>query len=225
MIHRVFASVLLLASLAMAQAGLPKYGVLLGGSVSSPTIVNNSSHRILAYTLLFDQGNGAVHPSLYEMLGQLRKLPMSSVGIAPGVSLPHNPSAQVRDAKGQSPYAVAIAVSLDSVLFDDGTLVGPDKAGSFDQLTARIQAEKDIHAILLNGNGAESAWAALSGIASGQAVAPTQASRSQPYQGRYASMYKVFAAELLRVRSGTGDAAALHLAGSSMSYPTIVKGE
>src|SRR5712691_722507 len=217
MIQRLVSFVLLLASVAMAQTGLPQAGVLLGGTtVTSPIIINNSGHRILAYTLLFDLGNGASYPSVFAMLGQLRKLPISSVGIAPGASFPHRSNVQFRDASGQSPTARATAVALDSVLFDDGTLVGPDKAGSFDQLTADNQAEKDVHAILVTANGAESAWTVLKEIASAGKTAPAvQSSRPQLYQYRYREMSRVYADELVRVRSAVGDAAALQLAHSS----------
>ena len=224
MIARILGVSILLATFAGAQSGLPKYGVFLEGTVSSPIIVNHSSHRILAYCLLFDHGSGVVIPSLQVMLGQLRRQPMSAVGIAPGGQHLHQPVAQVADAKGQLPNEGPIALTLDSVLFEDGTLVGPDKSGSFDQLTARIQAEKDVHAVLKNG-GTPSAWTALERIASGQTSPAPEQSRSQGYRSRYQAMFRASAVELLNVRSRAGDAAANDLARSSAFYPAIVKGE
>jgi len=95
---------------------------------------------------------------------------------------------------------------------------------AFDQLTADIQAEKDVHAILVTANDAESAWTVLKEIASAGKTAPAvQSSRPQLYQYRYREMSKVYADELLRVRSAVGDAAALQIAHSSEFYPTIVK--
>ena len=208
-----------------AQTGLPQYGVLLSGTVSSPIIVNNSSHRILAYTLLFDQKKRCVKPVRICDARPATQTAYILGGIAPLASHRHDSSAEVRDAKGQSPTIGAKAVVLDSVLFDDGTLVGPDKAGSFDQLTARIQAEKDVHAVVVTANGADSVWTALERMASGQTVPAIQPSRSQMYQYRYQSMFKTYAAELLNVRVRAGNAAALDLARSSVFYPTIVKGE
>src|SRR6516162_9440441 len=132
-----------------AQSSLD--GVSLGGSASAPLIINNSSHRVLAYTLMFQGANGGASFSSFSMLGQLRDQPISNVGIASGASWAHNsrPTAvQSLDAKGQSPFAFATSVALDSVLFEDGRIVGPDKAGSYDQLTALVQAEKDVHDII-----------------------------------------------------------------------------
>ena len=226
MFNRAVSAALLAASIALAQAGLPQFGVLVGGTVNSPVIINNSSHRILAYTLSFDKGNGASYRSLYSMLGQLRRQPLSSTGIAPGANFPHpvGQAVQVQDAGGKSPVAGATAVSLDSVLFDDGTLVGPDHAGSFDKLLARVQAEKDVHAILTSTNGTASSWATLEGFASSQPVIAVPPGHSRNYERQYLLSFKTYAAELLRVRQRQGDAAALQLAHSSDVYPAIIRG-
>jgi hypothetical protein len=218
---------LLVASTALAQTGLPQFGVVLGGTVNSPVIINNSSHRILAYTLSFDKGNGVPQNTLYMMMGQLRDQSPSSAGIAPGANFQHPAGTQVQaqDASGKSPTAGAIAVALDSVLFDDGTLVGPDKAGNFDSLLGRVQAEKDVHAILIGANGAASVWATLEGFASGQTAPPIVPGQSHNYQRQYLVEFRSYATELLTVRKRGGDAAALKAAHSSDSYPAIVRGE
>src|SRR5215831_1039163 len=119
-------------------------GVSLAGDANAPVIVNHSTHRILEYTLLFHAATGSSRPSTYSMLGQLRKAPLSSVGIAPGASWVHAPniSTQILDASVRAP-ASATSVALDSVLFEDGSFAGPDKAGQYDMLIARLQAEKD----------------------------------------------------------------------------------
>src|SRR5215831_11963548 len=114
----------------LAQSSLD--GVSLGGNPSAPLIINNSAHRVLAYTLMFQGVNGVSNFSSFSMLGQLRDQPISNVGIAPGANWAHNsrPTAvQAADGKGQSPFAFATSVALDSVLFEDGRFVGPDKAG------------------------------------------------------------------------------------------------
>lgn len=206
-----------------AQTGLARHGVFLQGTPGSPLIVNQSSHRILAYTLLFVHANGATTPSLQVMLGQLRNQPLTSVGIAPMTTYTHRSSAEVRDPNGALPTEQALSVVLDSVLFDDGTLVGPDEAGSFYPLTARIQAEKDAHAVLLHADGAASAWATLASFASGKTLPPVDAGQPLAYQHRYQALFQIYAEELLHVRSKGGESAALRLAHSSAFYPVIVR--
>lgn len=161
------------------------------------------------------------------MLGQLRRQPMSSVGIAPGASRAHDSQALTNslDAKGQSAFAWATSVTIDSVLFEDGRLVGPDKAGSYDQLTARLQAEKDVHELLTKATDVTQAWVTLEGIASGQIEPPTDKSQSQKYQRRYRAEYQTFSTELVRVRSKLGDAAAMDLAHGYVFDVKIVRGE
>jgi hypothetical protein len=220
--------VLLAASTAVAQTGLPQYGVVLGGTVNSPVIINNSSHRILAYTLSFDMGNGVPpHNTLYMMIGQLRDRSPSLAGIAPGANFVHSPGTlvQVQDARGKSSTAGAIAVALDSVLFDDGTLVGPDKAGNLDSLLGRVDGEKDVHAIFAGANSTAAGAAILEGFASGQTVPPIPPGRSRNYQRQYLASVRANAIELLNVWKRGGDAAALKKAHSSDSYPAIVRGE
>ena len=208
-----------------AQSSLD--GVWLGGSASDPLIINNSTHRVLAYTLIFQGVNGGESSSPFSMLGQLRDQPISNVGIAPGSSWAHNARptvAQTLDAKGQSPFASAASVALDSVLFEDGRLVGPDKAGSYDQLTALVQAERDVHDIITTARDLAHAWAVLESIAAGQTQPPRDQSRSEKYWLRYLTAYRNFSTELLRVRTIAGDAAAMNLASKYMFTPKIVKG-
>jgi hypothetical protein len=215
----------LLSGVSVAQTGLAKHNVLLEGTPGALFIVNNSNHRILAYTLLFVTKNGQMAPSLHDMFGQLRKQPMSSVGIPPMTKFAHRPSTESRDANGQNAVTQAVSVVLDSVVFENGMIVGPDKAGGFDQFSARVRAEQDAHSVLTKSNNSASAWLALEAFASGQTVPSVEASRSSLYQYRYQRVFKVSAAALLTVRSRRGDVAALALAKSSDSYPMIVKGE
>jgi hypothetical protein len=126
--------------------------------------------------------------------------------------------------EGQSPFAFATSVALDSVLFEDGRLVGPDKAGSYDQLTALVQAEKDVHEIITTAKDLAQAWRVLESIAAGQAIPARDQSRSERYWRRYLVAYRNFSVELLQVRSKVGDAAAINLARMYMFRPQIVKG-
>jgi len=184
-------------------------------------------HRVLAYTLMFQGVNGVSSFSPFSMLGQLRDQPISNVGIAPGASWAHNsrPTAvQAVDAKGQSPFDFASKVALDSVLFEDGRFVGPDKAGSYDQLTALVQAEKDVHDIITTAKDLAQAWTVLESVAAGQTQPVRDQSRSEKYWLRYLTAYRNFSTKLLRARSNVGDAAAMRLAHMYMFKPKIVKG-
>jgi hypothetical protein len=208
---------------ACAQASLE--GVSLGGTVSAPVIVNNSSHRVLEYTLLFQGPKGPSRPSTYSMLPQLRKEPLSSVGIAPGTSWTHptNAFVQVLDASGQPSVASVTNVVLDSVLFEDGRPVGPDKAGHYEMLILSLQAERDAHEILTTATDVAHAWTVLENIASGQTKPPRDPSQSEKDWIFYSQVYRTRATELVQVRSKLGDAAAMDLARAYVFSPKIVK--
>ena len=98
----------------MAQMiGLPQAEVTLAGTLTAPLIINNSSHWILAYTLVDQDAAGHVRPHTYDMIGQLRNNPRA--GIAPGASfseaqLPMR--TEIRDASG-APPPPPTQVSLD----------------------------------------------------------------------------------------------------------------
>lgn len=47
----------------------------------------------------------------------------------------------------------AISVSLDSIVFDDGTLIGPDKTRNLDRINEWVRAEKDVAAALATRRG------------------------------------------------------------------------
>src|SRR5207302_6152276 len=51
----------------------------------------------------------------------------------------------------QLAQAANITISLDSAVFDDGTVIGPDNAGSFDMLQAAIAAKKDLLVSIMLG--------------------------------------------------------------------------
>lgn len=126
---------LVVAVTAIAQMiGLPQNQILLAGTPTEPIIINNSSHWILAYTIADQNGAGPMRPRTYDMIGQLRNNPRA--GIAPGISFSEAQSftrPEIRDAKGTPPPAPT-QVTLDSVLFDNGVLVGPDKMNTFDAI-------------------------------------------------------------------------------------------
>lgn len=208
----------LLATVAIAQTGLAQYGVLLGGGVVHPTIINNSSHRIVAYALMFDR-----HASIVNLMGQLRTTPVSSIGIAPGATFVHSSLHRPQTGNASGQVATYTSVSLDAVVFDDGRVVGPDQSGTLDQLTAQIQAEKDVADILNQNPQSASTWESLQMLASGQTNLASSGSRLRQF--RYGDSVRASATELLRVRAAGGVAAALKVAQSSAAYPTLVKGQ
>ena len=120
------------------------------------------------------------------------------------------------------------SVSLDAVLFGDGKLVGPDQGGMFDRLTTQIKQEQQVAAILLNAVDREAAWAAIQSIASSQPellqsvqrLAPPP--RTIPFGPEWR---RIFAEQLLRVLQAQGDGAAVKLAESIRSFPSIVRSE
>jgi hypothetical protein len=181
-------------------------------------IINNSSHRILVYTLVEQDANGNVRPHTYDMIRQFRNNPQA--GIAPGASFSESQlpgRTEVRNASG-APLPPPIEVSLDSVLFDNGVLVGPDGSNSFDAITARLQAQKDVSLAVESGD-----WLKLQ-----QIVAAGDPASSTPVSaGIYQRNYRLFvvsaAKEMLAARDRTGDAATLKLAASMASFPTITR--
>jgi len=113
--------VALVASIAQAQAqtGLPELGVLLSGG----SIINQSSHRILAFTVVYPQGN---RPAFYthSRMGMLRTHSMSESGFAAGTVIDIRATKMGPLATGQNFFN---PVSIDAILFEDGRVVGPDR--------------------------------------------------------------------------------------------------
>jgi hypothetical protein len=212
---------LAVAAAAMAQMiGLPEAQVSLTGTPTAPIIINNSSHWILAYTIVNQNAAGPARPHTYDMIGQLRNHPRA--GIAPGISFSEAQSVrptETRDARG-APLLAPTQASLDSILFENGVLVGPDKMNSFDAITARLQAQKDVNMAVEAGD-----WSKLQQIANGNDVGAPAPTGSEIYQRSYRQQVVSAATEMLGVRSRTGDAGALKLAASMAVYPTITRGQ
>jgi hypothetical protein len=199
--------------------GLPQAGVTLAGTPASPVVINNSSHWILAYTVVDQDAAGHLRPHTYDMIGQLRNNPRA--GIAPGASFPDSQliRTQIRDASGAPPPPPA-QVSIDSVLFDNGVLVGPDSANMFDAITARLQAQKDVNLAVEAG-----AWSKVQQMADGGVGDTPALGGSEIYRRNYLRKVASAAAEMLRVRERTGDAGALKLAASMAAYPVVTRGK
>lgn len=90
-----------------------------------------------------------------------------------------------------------IEASLDSIIFEDGTLVGPDTANRMDKVNSRIRAERDLIAAIsgLRGDDLRKQLARYSELQS-----------SDPTYSKYQNMA---AGYLLRVLDTRGEPAAL----------------
>jgi hypothetical protein len=140
--------------LALGQnlVGLPEYGVALGGAVTDPVIVNYSARTIIGHVLRLSYGDGTgvnfanfkargiwMHRSGNESAEGLRpnqsETPLTRFTTHPTVRM------QVRgnDFTGKLPSHVV----LDSVVFADGQMVGPDVIQTFAKLSARIAALRE----------------------------------------------------------------------------------
>jgi hypothetical protein len=79
--------------------------------------------------------------------------------------------------------AASIKTSLDSVIFTDGTFVGPDTQSKFAQYTGRLAADRDFANAVLSYKGG--AVASLKTFLDGEAVRSHNLSPSQAYQYEY----------------------------------------
>jgi hypothetical protein len=214
------------APAAMAQlVGLPEYGVLLSGTPDNPVVLNQSPHRILAFALR--QGRGMFF-SNQAGLSQLTRgnAGPEGPGIPPGgtsLSLPHVAAPQVMTAGGRADIGHTEA-TLDSVLFDDGLLVGPDLGHMYE----RIAAEIFVDSLLLSAKTESdfaTAWDQIKQIAETPLVPPTSApgttTTGRPFVD--SNSRRQFARQLLSVRDRLGEKAAVAQAASSLAYPKIHK--
>jgi hypothetical protein len=123
--------------------GLPEHGVLLTGGPNAPVISNNTSRRIIGWTIRYINSPGPSVDATGLALLSIRNHP-GEPDVIPAYSeraIPQN-QRQVTGPRGPSTTLQAI---LDAVIFDDGEVVGPDTSHTFEKVTARIQAEQDMH--------------------------------------------------------------------------------
>jgi hypothetical protein len=202
----------------MAQMiGLSEQQISLKGTVTAPTLVNGSSHRILAYTLLFQNSSGqTIQARIQSFLGEYSRQGAGNAGIAPGGERPWKTYAETNP----NPLESATQVVLDSALYDTGQLVGPDQANSFDTLRGDIDGERAAHALLLADPQSPTVWVSIEAAMNGQMSPP---SGSKYYQNAYNLMARMMAKELVRVNQKAGLQRALRIAQSSQSYPAIYR--
>lgn len=200
--------------------GLSSYGVLLSGDPQKPTITNTTSRRIIAYSIIFQDAAGHhLNASTYSFLS-IRNKGLENAGIAPGAQKLHEFSSAPVVHPAGSAFGPFVRATLDSVLFDDGEVVGPDTLGFFRQATTRIAAARDLYGPLLaaqNGSPSQrdTAWSAVILASEGTF------SQTTPADIFYRRFQSTLAAELVRVKNQRGEGAAFQLAAKAAAFPTI----
>ena len=213
--------------------GLPEYGISLTGSPGQPEVHNAGGRGIIAYCLRFesrqaDTGQVVVQYALRTSLLRMRG-PVSKGGAVRDTALvPAGGSALFMPSAAER--GPMLRVALDAVMYGDGEIVGPDTGHTYEMITVKIQAERDLHAAYLGGrvrdlvrdgvvvvDGADQRNA-LEGLRAGQGKAPDQLT------GRARQVYlmhqRVFARELLSISSVQGESGAREMARHSVTaYP------
>jgi hypothetical protein len=215
--------------LASAQTlnSLPDLGLILSGNSSRLTIQNNTSRRVIAYALRLEQIQSINEKKAQTVIrSALLAIRNGQLG-SEGISIPANGTQTFLPQP--TDLTPVTSISLDAALFEDGEFVGPDAGGSYEWITAGVNAQRDLYETLLADKKAgiygEGTWQKILAVASGQALSTTRQQTStrltMSAQKAYLTRQKIFAEELLRVREMQGDEAALTLASKGESYPTI----
>jgi hypothetical protein len=126
--------------------GLPEHKVELDGSPESPFVVNHSAKTIAAYVLIKTDDTGAITVDLTR--ANPKKL-ARGLPIGPGASdIVTRIASDITQRVAEAVYAngtpvVIQQVSLDFVLFSDGTYGGPNKGDFFMAMERGFQLGKE----------------------------------------------------------------------------------
>jgi hypothetical protein len=200
-----------------------KPDVTLSGDPSAPTITNNTDRHIIAYSLR-RLLSSELH---FQMRGHGPFVPAHSKR-----ALNDDTTTQVATRDGDPSNPIML---VEAVVFDDGEVVAidgreVDVASVFERMDARVRAEKDLHQKLLQAYGhantlvdktqgrreTDAAWKDVEA-----AKERTKRGGYTAAEDRYVREQEKFAEELLRVKNGSGEAAAIELAKTSANYPKI----
>lgn len=102
----------------------------------------------------------------------------------------------------------SVTATLDAIIFDDGTVVGPDSFNYLEQLQAVVRAKRDLLEDVLAGARRNEPFANIFGRVESIAKQEKQdkPAGTTPTQPDYYQLYKKeFAAELVRMRDADGD--------------------
>lgn len=126
---------------------------------------------------------------------------LSSTASSAGSATTRNEPSLLDNLNTELERAASVNVSLDCAVFDDGSCVGPDTLGFFDQLQAQVQAKKDllqmIHLKHFTGKDSATIWSEVEAIA--QSPEGATLSDNAPIN-HYKFYRRLFANELLTIR-------------------------
>lgn len=148
-----FCSLFVLATCARAQSlvGLPELGVTLSGSPSNPIIENHASQAIIGHVLRVFYANSAIPANAANFKARDIWLNRGS-GVQPNQV--EQPLAGVFAHGKLWVNGIFLAnptrIVLDSVVFADGQVAGPDVIGNFARLSERVKTMKELAALVHN---------------------------------------------------------------------------
>lgn len=156
---------------AQTMVGLPEHGVTLSGSPAIPVLENHSAKAIIAQMLRVYYANESVPINFGNLRdrelwrGMPASVPSGTTDKPFQVFVDHPPAIRLHGTTPENPTAVV----LDSVLFADGEMVGPDVVKYFDIVSTRIARIRALATLALqaqsNPQAQASFWAELDRIA------------------------------------------------------------
>jgi hypothetical protein len=135
------ACIMALAMSAQTLTGLSEHKVSLAGSPDSPFVVNSTGKSIVGYVLIETHSNGEVSIDM-TMCNPTTVPLLEGLPIGPGANNKAPNKAAKPVHRDGTPVVISSAV-LDSVLFADGELVGPNKADIFKLISLGFGMNKE----------------------------------------------------------------------------------
>jgi hypothetical protein len=177
---------------AQTITGLPQYGITLSGTSTQLQVINSGSHAIAGIVLGITFANGGPVAGWKSVL-------------VPGM-IP--PDSVVHPLSIPMPGGDVTAFSIDGVVLDNGTYVGPDVSNSFGAMQ-RFVADAASVASLMAASDIDAGWAAITTVAG-----KTDASFPKRSTAKL----------LLGLRDGKGDTAAINAAQMYLKLAPLTKG-
>jgi hypothetical protein len=141
-----------------------------------------------------------------------------------------NEEALINSVSKQLQQATSITVSIDGAFFEDGTFIGPDSSGFFDQVRAQVEAKEDIisdiQVRLGRGESPDQILKHLESAGSVFAAMNTNLGGDNTYAQHYNYWSKLYFEEILRIKKSVGDskqALAYIIRPSGKAWPMLYK--
>jgi hypothetical protein len=198
--------------------GLPEHGVTLSGDPNAPTIHNNTDRRVVMYTIQFYKAgpNGPVERNLSVRNGipHLQLKTPNEPTTVPARGSKVYPPEPTETSLGQ-----AVTATLESVVFEDGEFVGPDRREMFPTLKAVVDGERKLYQSVVERKSDATNWNKITALQNwdGRGPLPDNANPTEA-EDRAAGHLKVRASELVHKRDMAGDDSAQKLASSYLAY-------